>query len=293
MGLNPFAVPEVWYRIRVFDHGLFIRSAMVPDRGQRDIKLIVKSKTLRVFGEETKLAFMINPNIPPKIMDGGMTLEVDFDLRDCTQMGDILDQYPDLAYEIDENFKEINRARQNYIDAKYEELTEADDVFLALSDPVTPLEQKTDAAKPAEKVQKKDESEDSAAAKIYKGAKVSKEFLKIFLELTHTEEYDPDLKKKVQKALDFCALHPKAYYFIPDWAKIQKEVKAVVWQSCIYQCGVMSSYYTAQSNAPIAEKIFTRPKPPEDWKTFAIMVIGMIAAFGLVVTLILAAMGKL
>ena len=263
----------VMYRIRVFDHGLFIREATVRNRGQRFITLTVQPKTLGLFGEEVKLAFMINPKIPPKVMQGGKVLEVDFDIRDATQMGDILDMFPDLFYEIDQQFKKNDKSK--VIEAEYQ--TVSPDL---LDDPAKKTEEKKEEPP-------KTALSGTKAEEIVKKGKTSLELVQLYRILTNTQEYDPDLKKKLEKVLEFCAANPKAYYFLRDrYEQLTKPISAVVWQSCIFQCGVQSSYYMAQSNAPIAEKIFTRPKSADDWKQTLIVVIGLLGAFGLIVALI-------
>jgi hypothetical protein len=102
MGLKNilFGDPGMMYRIRVFDHGHHIKTATVKNRGQEYISLVVKGKDYGFLGEEVKLAFMINPQIPPRYF--GTTAEIDYDIRDATQLADLFDLCPELVYKFNQ-----------------------------------------------------------------------------------------------------------------------------------------------------------------------------------------------
>ena len=129
MGIKTFIFgdPETQgmkYRIRVFDHGHHIKTATVKDRGQDRIDLVVKGKDYGFLGEEIKLAFMINPEIPPRFF--GNVQEIDFDVRDSTQLGDLFDICPEIVEHLNQTLYNIldSSKNGNVIEAEFTEKKE-------------------------------------------------------------------------------------------------------------------------------------------------------------------------
>src|SRR5208282_740948 len=81
-------------RLRIFDQGHHVMTATVEDRGQRDAKVIVKKKDYGVLGDETKIAFIIDPDVPCKYF--GNVQERDYDIRNSAQLADLMEICPDL-----------------------------------------------------------------------------------------------------------------------------------------------------------------------------------------------------
>lgn len=293
------------YRIRVFDHGHHIKTATVPNRGQDRITLIVKSKDYGFFGDEVKLAFMINPEIPPHYF--GNIAEIDFDIRDATQLADLMDICPDLVYELNEQFAETYSAlikskkeKDNVIEAEFTEKTEKKreeeekefaDALDALTDPVPTKTEITpqDPLTPTEETLKKIPGVMTATkiaeeiASVPKNIKTNLKGVKILSEIEKAGESEKN--EKIRKALEFCSEpgNQKCLRWLPKYLKIEPEIMAIISQMELDGVGISPSYYIKQSTAEISEKMFARPKTPEDWKTTAIIIIGIIAVTGIVV----------
>jgi hypothetical protein len=282
MGLLEFT-KDVRYRIRIFDNGNFIQSAEVPDKGQRSIKMTVHKEWFGL-GEKTKLEFMINPEIKPKVFQGKI-MEIDFDIRDSVQLADLLDIAPDLVYSINEKYrnkKGMEREREQVINAEFDikDALEGDDKKSnPLSDTITKIPQ-----------EEEDEEDDRAIDTLIRGAKAVGEILPN-IPLIGRISTVPENKKEqnIQKCLELCAQHPKLLYWLPKYLKIEPEIHAIVSQSRIYRTGIMPSYYFAQSGAQIAEKVLARPKEQTGWQQVAligIVVLAVIIVFGLMVWLL-------
>lgn len=308
MGLKKiiFGDPEnqgMKYRLRVFDHGHFLKSATVPNRGQDKITLTVKGKEYGFLGEEVKLAFLINPEIPPHYF--GNIAEIDFDVRDSTQLGDIFDICPDLVYELNQSYHATLtalRKDKNVIDAEFTEKTEKegeetekgnDPAIIALTDPKTepiriPKKELSDLEKNLEKIPGVRNLTSAADTAVQIPQSISKNLrgLAILREIKNS----PDEKKqeKIKAALEFCSIpgNQKCLRWLPKYLHIEPEITAIVSQTELDGVGIMPMYYIKQSTAEISEKILARPHKEDDWKMFAIMIIGIIAVLGLIVGLI-------
>jgi hypothetical protein len=271
------------YRIRVFDHGHHIKTATTPARGQRRINLVVKPKDYYFLGEEVKLSFLINPKITPKYF--GNVMEVDFDVRDSTQLADIFDLCPDLVYEINQKFYEKMKALQesdNVLEAEFTEKTETKgeekspvDPLEALTDPIPtdppaePEKGPTDLEKAIEKIPgvvATTKAIDAIAEKVHN----VKTDIHGFNMLRRIESEEKNSKKQelTKKALEFCALpgNQKCLRWLPAYLHLEPEVSAIVSQIELDGVGIMPEYYTKQSTAEISEKMLARPKVAEDWK---------------------------
>jgi hypothetical protein len=295
-----FGDPRMQYRIRVFDHGFHIKTATVPNRGQDRITLTVKGKDFGLFGEEIKLAFMINPAIPPRIY--GNIMEIDFDVRDATQLGDIMDICPDLVYELNEEFaktyESLIRNKNNVLDAEFTEKTqtegekeekELDDILNALTDPLPPKD--NDPEKTLSPLEEKFEKIPGvkgatriaeSIAEVPGNIKKNRKARKMLADIEASKDHEKN--EKIRKALIFCSLpgNQKCLRWLPKRLKIEPEVMAIVSQMELDGVGISPMYYIKQGAAEISEKMLTRPKSPEDWKTTAIIIIGIIGALGIV-----------
>ena len=295
MGLKKliFGEPGMQYRIRVFDNGHFIRSALVKDRGQRRIDLIVKPKDLGFLGEETKLSFMINPEIPPRYF--GNIQEIDYDIRDSTQLADIFDLCPELVEEINENlYKTIRTLTQKddhiVLEATFTEKTETEGKEKEIDPRIEVL---TDPVPDPVHVQKRELSESEKKIEKLPGVKGATKALSTIATFPHTVKtsfrgirllnqirYAEDTEKQdlMKKVLNFCQEpgNAKCLRWLPKHLNIEPEIMAIVSQTELDGIGVMPMYYIKQSSAEIAEKMLQRPKTPEDWKTTALYIIGIL-----------------
>jgi hypothetical protein len=291
------------YRIRVFDHGHHIKTATVKNRGQRRIDLVVKPKDWGFLGEEIKLAFMVNPAIPPKYF--GTIQEVDFDVRDSTQLADLFDICPDLVYELNQNFHDILTELKKQKDKKEGKVADAEftvkdqdpqkefadeSMIKALTDPIptkgdpgkeilSPLEEKIQKVPGVMPITR------SLDAIVSTGHKFRTELKGVNLLIGINYAEDSEKQKLMQKALDFCMQpgNEKTLRWLPKYLHIEPEIMALVSQTELDGVGIMPMYYIKQSSAEIAEKMLTRPKVPDDWKTTAIWIIGIIAVLGIVI----------
>jgi hypothetical protein len=100
---------------------------------------------------------------------------------------------------------------------------------------------------------------------------------------------DQPTREKVEKTLEICKKHPKLLNWVPELLDIEEEIKLVVSQSRIIRTGIQPSYYKAQTDAMIAEKVLSRPKVPEGWQT--VVIVGLIILCIIVALLI--ASGKI
>jgi hypothetical protein len=274
------------YRIRLFDNENFIRSYTAPDKGQKKFTLTVH-KDLYGFGEATKLDFMLNPKIKPKQF--GKVLEVDFNIRDACQLGDLLDVDPDFVYSVNKNYKEkknlrdrmkdtgqVQDAEYNIQDDPLMESPKEPEVFTKKVDPITDEEEETNLA--GTLFNKGKELLDTATT-VYP-----------FMTIPGKQELSDKQKEElIPKCLMLCQKHPKLLYWLPDKLNIGPEVHAVVSQTMIYSVGVDPSYYNKQSGAQIAEKLLTKPKEAKGWQDVVIMgiaVMGILGTIGLIIWLL-------
>lgn len=273
MGLFESFKP-VRYRIRIFDNDNFLMSAEVPDKGQRRIEVVVHKKLIG--GEKVKLAFMLNPKIRPKIFQGKI-FEVDFDIRDSTQLGDLFDIAPDIVRDLNESLYNKLKNKQDKDDG----VVNADFTIKA-SDPDIantaddPLFQENDIdPEPSEDARVIDTILETTKDTIGAVKGVSQ----------FKKSEGKDRQQLAQDLLLLARKHPKILYWLPDMLDIGPEIKALVSQSKIYRVGIQSSYYIAQSNALISEKTLTRPKEQKGmWD--AIMPIAVIGIIGVVLIVV-------
>jgi len=262
MGLFEFT-KGVRYRIRIFDNNNFIMSADVPDKGQRKFEVTVHKGTLG-FGEKIKLAYMLNPKIKPKIFDGKI-FEVDFDIRDSVQLGDLMDIAPEVVKEVNETFYKQrlseNRLKDDIQDAEYS-VKNADDLFEESEKPVTP-------PKPA--IELEEEEDARIIDTIFTAGKDTINAVNGLTKLKQVEGKDKN--QKIQDLLNLAARHPKLLYWLPGRIEIEPEITSLVSQSMIYRTGIQPSYYIAQSNAMISEKTLARPKEQTGWQQVVMMAI--------------------
>ena len=262
MGLFEFT-KGVRYRIRIFDNSNFIMSADVADKGQRKFEVTVHKGTLG-FGEKIKLAYMLNPKIKPKIFDGKI-FEVDFDIRDSVQLGDLMDIAPEIVKDVNDAFYkqrlEENRQKDDVVDAEYS-VKNADDLF-----------EETEETAPRSKSAIEIEEEEDARI-IDTIFNAGKDTINAVTGLTKLKQAEgKDKKQKIQDLLNIAARHPKLLYWLPGRIDIEPEITALVSQSMIYRTGIQPSYYIAQSNAMISEKTLARPKEQTGWQQVVMMAI--------------------
>jgi hypothetical protein len=278
------------YRIRVFDHGHFITKAEVPDRGQDNIKLVVKKKDFMLFGEEVKLQFMINPEIRPFIF--GNVMEINFDIRDSTQLADIFDYYPDLVRQIngplyEQLSKEKKGGDHPVQDAEFTEKTEKEGEEKKEEPVIDPLNELLE-----EEVIEEEEQEESAGVKAINYARDN---IKAILKLNDiSRAKESEIRTElVRQAFVFAEEHPKSLRWLPRYLHVEPEVTAIVAQTELDGVGIRPMYYTRQSSAEITEKMFQRPKAPEDWKMGLIYVAAALGVLIICAGVILKLLGKI
>lgn len=260
----------VKYRIRVFDHGLSIKTAEIEDRGQSFVTLVVKPKKMMLFGEEVKLAFQINPEIPPKIF--GNILEIDFDIRDTTQLGDLVDIAPDLVYQINEKYWEMVKIK------KIMEKGTDEESLIALTE-LIPEEKPKDPAPESST----EEEGTNRAHEIVLGIQDTIKVRKILKELNRMDDSQKEKKQKIEEALALCTKHPKLLYWLPKRLGIGQEIHAIVSQTRIERVGIKPSSYTAEVNSRHVEKTLARPSTGNEmWQTILIIAVLAISVIGLV-----------
>lgn len=295
------------YRIRVFDNGHHIKTATVAARGQERINLVVKPKEYFFLGEEVKLAFIIDPKIRPHYF--GRIMEIDFDVRDSTQLADLFTLVPDLVQQVNENYynilkaiKDENDKNNSTIDAEFTDKTDQglSESIMALTDPVNDpvpevLPEKTAIEKKLEKIPGVVRTSHAieTIAKSLSNVATDMKGLQLLYEIS-SEKKDEKKQELIQKTLDFCQKpgNEKCLRWLPQRLKIEPEISAIVSQTELDGVGILPEYYIKQSTAEISEKMLARPKQVDDWKTTAIWIIGIIAVLGLVIFLLLKGMGK-
>jgi hypothetical protein len=258
----------VRYRARIFDHNLHITTIEVPDRGQRYVTIVVKGKQMGFKGEETKLAFKINPDIPPKIF-GGFIQELDFDIKDSCPMADLVDVVPDLIYEINENYKVMAEVKK-------------DEGIESLMEP---------APAPDGTTEKKDDEKKAPAPKKPPLIRTARKLYDILNQIK-SADYESEKRALIKQCLDLCQEYPKLIYWLPKEMTIYQEVNAIVSQSRIKRNGVIPSYYIRQSNAEIAEKVLQRPQTKTGWEQ-VVLILGVIIGFLILAALIFKASGMI
>lgn len=260
MGLFEFT-KGVRYRIRIFDNNNFIMSAEVPDKGQRKFEVTVNKGTFG-FGEKVKLAYILNPKIKPKIFEGKI-FEVDFDIRDSVQLGDLMDIAPEVVREINDTFfkqrQAEDREKSDIMDADYS-VKNADDLF------EEPEKQPKKSA-----IELETEEDERIIDTVFTAGKDTINAISGLHKLKQSE--GKDKKQKIQDLLNLASRHPKILYWLPGRIDIEPEITALVSQSMIYRTGIQPSYYIAQSNAMISEKTLARPKEQAGWQQVVMMAI--------------------
>jgi hypothetical protein len=276
----------VRYRARIFDHGLHIRTLEVPDRGQRKIEITVKGKTLGILGEETRLAFMINPKIPPKIF-GGFVQEIDFDIRDAVQLSDLLDIAPDLVYGINENYRAIQEMRESPDIEKILEPAPA-----PVIEPVQPTGEPTEAGG-AENPEEEKKPLPPLPSKPKKPGliKTGKKLTDTLMALRDAQ-FDAEKNRLIKECLELCVEYPKLLYWLPRYLKIEPEIHAICSQSKVKQNGVIPSYYIEQSKAMISEKVLARPAVKQGWQE-VILILGCLVVFVILAIVVFRALGMI
>jgi hypothetical protein len=271
----------VRYRVRIFDRGIHIRTLEVPDRGQRKIEVTVKGKTLGILGEETRLAFMINPEIPPKLF-GGFVQEIDFDIRDAAQLSDLLDLIPDFVYGINENYRAIQEMRES---PDIEKLAEPAPAEVPVIEPTQPTEAGTEE-KPEEE-NKPLPPPPKKPGLIRTGKKLADTLLAL-----RNAQFDAEKNRLIRECLELCMIYPKFLYWLPKHLKIEQEIHAICTQSRIKRTGVIPSYYIAQSKAMISEKVLARPPQKQGWQD-VILILGVLVVFVILAVLVFRALGMI
>jgi hypothetical protein len=299
------------YRIRVFDHGHHIKTATVKNRGQESINLVVKPKDYYFLGDEVKLAFMINPEILPKYF--GNVAEIDFDVRDSTQLGDLFDLCPDLVSRLNRQIFETQTAirKTNVLEAEFTEKTEkkgeetepgiSDSSLIALTDPVPEkiepkLPEKSDLEKKVENIPGVRQMTHTldVITSIPHNVHTNIQAINRMIDLQYITD---DVKKQemIRETLKFCEQpgNQKCLRWLPKYLHIDPEITAIVSQMELDGVGIMPMYYVKQSGAEIAEKILQRPKVQEDWKIMLVYAAIALGILMIVVFFILKLAGKI
>lgn len=259
------------YRIRVFDHGHHVKTATVKNRGQDRVELVVKPKDYGFLGTDTKLAFIINPDIKPRYF--GNIMEIDFDVRDSTQLADIFDFCPDLVKSLNQQYYDTVMAlrqgsKNNVVEAEFTEKEEKESEETSQTDDDPALTALTDPEEPKEKPIPQPGLGDTILLNI-EGYRRLEEIRKA-----------PELERQelVLKCLEFCSRpgNEKCLRWLPKHLHIDPEVTAIVSQTELDGVGIRPMYYIKQSAAEISEKMLARPKMAEDWKTTALYIIGIL-----------------
>jgi hypothetical protein len=273
------------YRVRLFDHDNFIRSYTIADKGQKKFTLTVH-KDLYGFGEATKLDFMLNPKIKPRQF--GKIFEVDFDIRDAVQLGDLLDVDPDFVYSVNKSYREKKSLRDRVKDNGQVQDAE----YNIKDDPLMEDPKQPGTTKNVDPITEEEE-DNTYAETLVKGAKDlfdTASTVMPFVPFPGKHELsDKEKEILIPKCLMLCQKHPKLLYWLPDHLKVGPEVHAIVSQSRIFQVGVDPSYYNKQSGAQIAEKLLTKPKEAKGWQDvviIGIIVMGILGTIALAVWLL-------
>lgn len=261
------------YRIRIFDNYNHLKTVHFKVTGQKYVTVIVDSP---LFGEKTKMAFMIPPDVKP-FNFGGKELEYNYDVREATPLSSITNICPNLILELNEDLEQL--------------LPEEGHITIPAE--FTPFEEEPKTS-PTEEDETDDEEESTvneniAAAKekigeVVKVTSDASNLIKILAYLKLTNNQNPD-RKQVKNIFAICAKYPALLYWIPDYLDLNVPVRAIISAIPQYRVGVSSSYFAAQSGAMISEKVLQRPKEKMGLETVILVI--AIGIFGLLFGLIL------
>jgi hypothetical protein len=263
----------VTYRVRIFDNGIYIKSVKVPNKGQLHFPVTVHAK-MAGFGEKTRMEFMLNPKIHPHIFNGNI-FEVDFDIRDAVQLGDLLDIDPTLVFEINKKYLDDVKKKQPQVinaDITVNEENKVDDSLL---EEEKPAEEKKESEEEVEDEKRPIDTVIETAKTASDIAGIALPYLPVIRKF-QTEKTQED----VTKVLALCAkseAHRKLLYWVPARMNIEPEIHQIVSQTVIYNTGISPSYYKAQSDAPIAEKMMSRPKEARGWQDVVMLALVVLA----------------
>lgn len=256
------------YRVRIFDNGNHLKTIIVPDKGQSYIPVTVHSPNFGLFGEKTRVAFMINPEVKPFIF--GQIIELNFDVRDACQLADLIDLVPDIVLDINKNYetllalhKEEKDRKNGTINAEFTEIGKDSEILL------DPVQETQTEIKPEE------EEEKRPIEKIADGAKAAAEIATTLIKVKTAKEEEKE--KTILEALAICKKYPRLLYWLPKKLEIEPEIKHLVTQMRIKRVGTIPSLYKASVEAPIAEKTLTRPALKKGWEDVVLVaVVGLI-----------------
>jgi F0F1-type ATP synthase membrane subunit c/vacuolar-type H+-ATPase subunit K len=259
------------YRIRIFDNYNHLKTVNFKVMGQKYVTVIVDNP---IFGEKTKMAFLIPPDVKPYNF-GGKELEYNYDVREASPLSSIANICPNLILELNEDLEQLLPDQEHtVIPAEF-----------------TPFEEELKTPSTEEEESDEEESTvneniEAAKEKIREVVKVTSDasnLIKVlaYLKLTNN---NPD-KKKIKDIFAICAKYPSLLYWIPDYLELNVPVRAIISAIPQYRVGVSSSYFAAQSASMISEKVLQRPKEKMGLETVILVI--AIGIFGLLFGLIL------
>lgn len=278
------------YRIRIFDGYRHIKTANFKAMGQRFV--IVTFKEGAIFGQATKMAYMLPPDVKP--FNFGDVIEYNYDVRDATPMASFASICPDLLKEINADL--VVLLSENPDGGKPE-------IIIPASYSVVEEEPKKEAV--PEAAPEKESStvldnfkENTAAIRqnAAKAGKVTKNAAKLIQVLAHFkltgENADRDRGQRIKDVIDLCSEHAPLLNWLPHYLGLDIPVSAIVSAIDLYRVGVPASYYAAQSTAEISQDLLKKPKEKMGWETVVLVIAvgGIIVLFGL---LMLKAFGRI
>jgi hypothetical protein len=282
---------KMMYHARIFANGLYVMTVKTPERGQRFIRATLHAPNFGLFGEKTQVSLMINRKIKPHIFDGHI-MEIDFDIVDAVQLGDLLDICPELVLDLNPNYKkylEVKKASES-IDAQFTVKPE-EGKNKVIDSLFEELDKEIGKEKPEN--QEENQEEERRIDAVIRNGKTAFEIAATafpFLPgIRNLKKADDDTDEKIRKVIDLCnksPAHKKCLYWVAEYLGVDKEIHWIVSQSRPIRTGIDPNYYKAQTGAAIAEKVLSRPKEPEGWQT-VVLILGIVGFIVVAIALIL------
>lgn len=278
------------YRIRIFDNYRHVKTVSFKVMGQKYV--IVTFKEGMFFGNPTKMAYMISPEVKP--FEFGDVLEYNFDIRDAAPLASFKSLCPDLLKEINQDL--VILLTDHPKDPAPEIIAAS---YTIVEKPVTNEEKAAESPVQENHTSPLDNLKENTAAIRQKAGeigKVTKNAVKLIKILAHfgldKGSTDKERKQKIQDVIDLCSEHAPTLNWLPHYLGLDIPIAAIVGAIDLYRVGIPASYYAAQSTAEISQDLLKKPKEKMGWETVVLVIAvgGIIVLFGL---LLLKAFGRI
>lgn len=279
------------YRIRIFDNYRHVKTVSFKAMGQKYV--IVTFKEGVIFGQPTRMAYMLSPEVIP--FNFGDSMEYNFDIHDAAPLSSFASMCPDLLKELNEDL--VVLLADHPKDPSPQVISASYSIVETENKPKTQeTVTETDTKNQDSLISNFHENTAVMRQKITEAGKVTKNATKLIKILAHFgftgENGDTDRKQKIRDVIELCSEHAPLLNWLPHYLGLDIPVAAIVGAIDMYRVGIPASYYAAQSTSEISQDLLKKPKEKMGWETVVLVIAvgGIIVLFGL---LLLKAFGRI